>query len=237
MKKCFSCSIILLTLFFLRCGVIRDTPKYSFADGYYRSKIFNQKLAKVYVNNTEDSVVVYHHSDNNDSVSEVNGLKISFPLIKSGSSIPTYNFRQSSFDVDFLTIPFKYRPLSKMLPPQFNTNLNGVIYIGYRNDMYRIKYKKTPVKTFVRQTNHYGFSFGLFSGFGGTAMNTWVTNNQISSEYDGVVWSKGVAAIIGIDNFSIGLALGIDDLLESNRKYWIYQNKPWFGLAFGLNLN
>ena len=68
-------------------------------------------------------------------------------------------------------------------------------------------------------------------------MNPWVTNNQIVTEYDGVVWSKGVAGIIAINNFTIGLAIGFDDLLDNNKKYWIYQAKPWVGFAFGLNLN
>jgi hypothetical protein len=68
-------------------------------------------------------------------------------------------------------------------------------------------------------------------------MNPWVTENQITQEYDGVVWSKGIAGIIGIDNFTIGLALGWDHLLDKNKNYWIYQGKPWLGLAFGLNLN
>ena len=68
-------------------------------------------------------------------------------------------------------------------------------------------------------------------------MNPWVTENNISIEYDGVVWSKGLAGILAIDNFTIGLGLGWDYLTDANKKYWIYQNMPWLGLAFGLNLN
>ncbi|GAB3813836.1 hypothetical protein GCM10028895_06320 [Pontibacter rugosus] len=56
-------------------------------------------------------------------------------------------------------------------------------------------------------------------------------------EYEGVVLLKGVAGIIGINNFSLGLTIGIDHLFDKNRDDWIYQHKPWVGLAFGLNLN
>ena len=185
----------------------------------------------------DDSVFVYKIKTKSNNINDSNYIKIAFPRQKSESSISTINFKQASFDLDFLTIPFKYRPQTDYMPQQFNTNLNGVIYIGYRNDIYNVSYKKTPIKTFIRKTTHYGFSYGLFIGFGGTAMNPWVTNNQIAFEYDGVVWSKGIAAIIGIDNFSIGLAVGADNLLDHNKSYWIYQDKPWFGLAFGLNLN
>jgi hypothetical protein len=163
--------------------------------------------------------------------------KNSYPQQVSGESINQHNFRQTSFDIDFLTIPFKYRPVSNSLPAQFNTNLNGAVYIGFRNDIYRLWYKKTPLNNYIRQTTHYGFSVGLFSGFGGTAMNPWVTDDQISSEYDGLVWLKGIAGILGVNNFTIGLALGWDNLLDKNNKVWIYQSKPWLGLAFGLNLN
>ena len=235
--NCHLWATISISIFLCSCGAIKEIPKYSFSDGYYRSKVFDKKKSKVYMNNTDDSMFVYKIKTSHGDLNDSNYVKIALPQQISQSSIPTTNFKQASFDLDFLTIPFKYRPQTDILPPQFNTNLNGVIYIGYRNDIYKISYKKTPLKTYIRKTTHYGFSYGLFTGFGGTAMNPWVTDNQISSEYDGVVWSKGVAAIIGIDNFTIGLALGADNLLDHNSSYWIYENKPWFGLAFGLNLN
>ena len=68
-------------------------------------------------------------------------------------------------------------------------------------------------------------------------MNPWVTNNRIAIEYDGVVWTKGVTGIIGLNNFTTGLAVGWDHLLDRNMAYWIYQGKPWIGFVFGLNLN
>ncbi|MBK6986138.1 MAG: hypothetical protein IPH32_15985 [Bacteroidetes bacterium] len=235
--NCHLLATISITIFFCSCGSIKEIPKYSFSDGYYRSKNFDNKKSKVYIVNADDSVFVYKINVKNKHIIDSSYAKLAFPQYKSDSKILNSNFKQASFDLDFLTIPFKYRPQTDIFPPQFNTNLNGVIYIGYRNDIYKINYKKTPIKTYNRKTTHYGFSYGLFTGFGGTAMNPWVTDNQISSEYDGVVWSKGVAAIIGIDNFTIGLALGADNLLDRNSRYWIYENKPWFGLAFGLNLN
>ncbi|MCF0052640.1 hypothetical protein LXM25_21390 [Dyadobacter sp. LJ53] len=160
-----------------------------------------------------------------------------FPQVISQSSINSVYFKQSSFDVDFLSIPFKYRPAKSGIPNQFNTNLNGAVYVGYRNDIYQLSFRKTPLNKYQRETRHYGISYGFFTGLGGTAMNPSVTDNQISIEYDGLVWGKGIAGIIGINNFTVGLALGFDNLLDENKKVWIYQGKPWLGLAFGLNLN
>ena len=151
-NKTYYVACILISSILYSCGVIKDTPKYSFANGYYRSKIFDKKVSKVYIDNTDDSVFVYKFKNKNDNLKDSNYIMLVFPQQKSESEIPTNNFRQASFDLDFLTIPFKYRPQTDYLPQQFNTNLNGVIYIGYRNDIYNISYKKTPLNTIVRKT-------------------------------------------------------------------------------------
>lgn len=63
------------------------------------------------------------------------------------------------------------------------------------------------------------------------------TNDQTEHEYDGIVWTKGVAGIFAINTFTIGVSLGFDNLLDQNRTVWIYESKPWIGFTFGLNLN
>ncbi|MES2776344.1 MAG: hypothetical protein V4722_19365 [Bacteroidota bacterium] len=221
------------------CGGVRKAPKYSFANGLYTFNTPGEMQRKVYVENSDDSIYAYPVVGDYNSFTIDTSKKdwLSFPQQHSKTVRGASSFRQSSFDIDFLTIPFKLRPEVKTFPAQFNTNLNGAVYLGFRNDAYRLWYKKSPLNRFDRHTMHYGFSFGFFTGLGGTAMNPWVTENQVSSEYDGVAWSKGIAAIIGINNFTIGLSLGWDHLLDQNKKHWIYQGKPWLGLAFGLNLN
>src|SRR5688572_27337218 len=132
--------VMLIALLMTGCGVIRDTPKYTFADGYYRSTVFGKEKSRVYVDNAEDSVVVNQVTKGPQGERSI-GNRRAFPQERSDSSISTHNFRQMSFDLDFLTIPFKYRPRSGSLPQQFNTNLNGVIYLGFRSDLYRVRYK------------------------------------------------------------------------------------------------
>jgi hypothetical protein len=230
----FICSVV-----FVGCGIIRGVPKYVFADGYYSSKSRKSGHAKYYVNNANDTIYVYKiKKENNSFVTDTLTHKASlFPESSPKFVSDDRYFRQSSFDVDFLTIPFKYRPPVNNFPSQFTTNLNGAVYLGYRNDIYSLGYHKNPLNIYRRKIMHYGYSMGIVTGFGATAMNPWVTENKISIEYEGMVWSKGLAAIIGINNFTIGLALGWDTLLDKNKTVWIYQSKPWLGLAFGLNLN
>ncbi|MCE6991868.1 hypothetical protein [Dyadobacter sp. CY323] len=144
---------------------------------------------------------------------------------------------QKGFDVDIMTIPIKFRPSTSSFPKQFSNHLNGDVYLGYRTDLYRLSFEKDPIGRIHEKVKHYGLSGGFMTGFGLTPMNSWVTNNGINIEYDGLVWSKGIAVIMGLEKFTFGLIGGIDHLLDENKQLWIYQGKPYVGLAVGLNLN
>jgi len=233
--KAFAIWLPVILVVMIGCS-IKERPKYQLTDGYYKSLTFKNQSKKVYIDNKEDTIFIYTMNKETGLVDTISG-RHSFPQLSSRSQIKSSYYRQASFDIDFLTIPFKYRGPQADIPRQFNTNLNGAVYVGYRDDIYQLSFQENPLKKYQRQTHHYGISYGFFTGLGGTAMNQFVTQNQISSEYDGVVWSKGLAGIIGVNNFTIGLALGFDNLLDKNKKFWIYQHKPWLGLAFGLNLN
>jgi hypothetical protein len=232
-------SIFLFILFFCRCTTTRDTPEYHFSDGYYTTKIYGGGPKKVYVKNEEEIALIYPLTKAGGRFVVDTSLhkQLTMPQLVADSALNGYTFHKKSFDVDFLTIPFKYRPREKSLPRQFNTNLNGGVYLGYRNDSYLLRYKKNVLGKFERETTHLGLSFGGFVGLGGTAMNPWVTNDQIDMEYDGFVLTKGVASIIGINKVTLGLAVGWDNLLDRNKRVWIYQGNPWVGFAFGFNLN
>lgn len=142
-----------------------------------------------------------------------------------------------SFDIDFLTIPLKYRKAEKQVPPQLNSDLSGVIFIGYRNDNYTIGYRETPIYKPLIHIQHFGYSMGVFSGISNTNINPTTTNNMVQQEYQGIVWSKGVSSIIAVNTFTIGLTFGFDNLLDDNNKTWIYENKFFAGIGFGINLN
>jgi hypothetical protein len=227
----------LVTILLNSCGIVQKDYKYSFADGYYRSKIFNEDQTRVYIDNNNDSILIYSVSADN-KVS--NNLKKVVSLLQEGKSNLNMNslvFNHLSMDVDVLTILSKYRPETVGLPGQLNSNLNGSVYLGLRNDVYQLKYPKTPLNTYKKQIKHYGLSSGIFTGLGGSPLNPAVTENHISHEYDGLVWSNGFAVIMGVNNASLGILIGWDQLLDSNKEYWIYQGKPWLGIALGLNLN
>lgn len=228
------CSVFCL----VGCSSLKDSPKFKFDDGVYLTKIEGKKQ-HVFVENTNDTISIYALRKGWHKLSPEANLKPlkSYSVNNSVKSADAHTYWQNSFDIDFLTIPIKFRPSTQSFPRQFSNHINGVIYLGYRNDTYRLSYNKNPVGSISQKITHYGISAGFITGIGATTMNPWVTNNQISIEYDGLIWSKGVAIVMGLDKFTFGLVGAVDHLLDGNRNFWIYQGKPYIGLAVGLNLN
>lgn len=149
----------------------------------------------------------------------------------------SWTFKRNEIDIDVFTLPFKIRPSQAALPAQLNSNFNAALYLGRRIDLYNYHWKPISSSYAVRQLQSRGFGYGLFAGIGSVAMTDFVTHTPIGIEYEGVVVNVGLATIYDARIFNIGLALGVDHLMDANRQYWIYQQKLWFGVLFGLNLN
>ena len=221
------------------CSTLREAPKFEFSNGYYKLHLPDSKPTKVYVENEEDSIVIYllRKTGKKYTINSASRRKITLKEIREDSLFRKTQFSHASLDFDLLTIPVKYRPLQEDFPAQLSSNLNGSVFFGYRRDLYKINYDRLVGGKFKRDITHYGYAAGGFTGLGITAMNPWVTNNSIPIEYDGMVWLKGISFILGIENYSIGIGLGWDHLLDENSVSWIYEGKPWIGLTLGLNLN
>lgn len=220
------------------CAALNKTAKYKLNDGIYRVYAFDNE--KAYVSTEGDSIAVVPvlSKKGKQYVFDTNHTDYYSGTIKSYGEDEIYrNFYHPSFDIDVLTIPFKYRPLVSGFPNQLDVSYNGALYIGYRTDKYRVSYTRNPLGVYTRSINHFGLSAGACLGLGSTAMNEWVTLNRINIEYNGLVFIKGLALTAALDNLTFGIVFGTDDLLDKNHKYWIYQDKPWLGLSIGLNLN
>lgn len=228
---------LFLLLFISSCNIISKSPKIGFQEGFYTQETDNIE-EEVYVQIDEDTLCIYSTTtQNGERVIDISKDCLTYENERDSAFKKITSFSKNTFDIDFLTIPLKYRPSQKGVPAQLNTNLSGALYFGVRTDRYSVSYTANPLNRSDRSINHYGFSFGALTGFGATAMTPTTTNDHISIEYDGIVWIKGLAGIIAVNRFTLGFSAGFDNLLDSNKKYWVYENKPWFGLAFGLNLN
>jgi len=228
---------LILLLSFSSCGALLNTAKTEFSDGFYTQKTDNRR-EKVYVDIEEDILQVYATMEvDGERVIDTTEVQQYFENEKNYEAKRLTSFRINTFDVDFLTIPLKFRPSLSGVPPQLNTEINGAVYIGLRTDKYIVNYKTNRIGKSDRVINHRGFSLGLLTGFGNTFMSPTTTDDNIIQEYDGIVWTKGVAAIFAVNAITLGFSIGFDNLMDSNRQYWIYEGKPWVGLTLGLNLN
>ncbi len=228
--------ILFISILGIGCSAIKETSKYQMQDDIYRvSTLKNKRYFAV----VTDERITLHPIVKTKEGPKADTTKTSTVYITSNKveSHQTVTFTNRSFDFDVLTILFKYRPSVQGFPPQLNTNFNSAGYIGRRTDLYRVGYDKDALNRYNRTMNHFAYTLGFFLGIGATSMNPFVTNNNLSSEYDGVVLTKGLAGLIGIGNLTFGATIGFDDLLDNNHKVWIYQRKPYVGFSIGLNLN
>lgn len=234
MRYIFICLIVITGT---GCGILKPSAKYQFADGYYKTRgISNTR--KAYIYNQDSAVKVYPVlTGKQKAIDTVKQRPFVYGQVEPDSFKKTPVFIKSSFDIDFLTIPIKYRFPSKGFPRQLNANLNGGFYLGYRKDLYILNYAVSPIGISTRSVTHLGFSAGGFLGLGNTFISQYMTGGAVQSEYDGVVFNKGFAAIVALNHFTAGLAIGWDRLLDRNRQYWIYNDKTWVGIVLGLNLN
>lgn len=237
-RYCKYTGLLLLVVLIGGCKTVQESPKYSFTEGYYNSRLFQKKNKHIYVVPNEDTIKIFSAKKLSRSVDTTNALKIALAPNSKPASSNDYSFKKSSFDIDVLNILFKLRPSVRGFPPQLNNNiLNGAVYFGKRTDIYKISYEQTPLGKYNRKTSHYGYSMGMFAGIGASRIDEYVTLNALSIQYDGFVNLLGLAVLLAVDKISFGLNAGVDHLLDKNRKLWIYQGKPWVGLSFGLNLN
>lgn len=106
------------------------------------------------------------------------------------------------------------------------------------DDVYDFRQKGTQYQKRSKQSlGHRGITAGIFAGIGSTAVTPWTTSNLITDEYNGFIVSRGLAVMIGVNELTVGIGVGWDYLTDRDKDIWIYQNKPWYGLTVGLNLN
>ncbi len=213
---------IVLLFFLAGCGALKDSHKYQLADGVYGYRQPGSWYKRTFVYVEEDTVKILAN-------------KSPFvPIIP--ISREDQFFLKRSFDIDVMTVAFKYRTATTNLPRQLNTDFNGNLFIGYRLDRFKIDVKDTPVGL-RKHFSHRGITVGFFGGLGSTAVTPWTTNNQTVQEYNALILSRGLAIMVGVNNLTVGAGAGWDYLTDRDNNSWIYQNKPWYGVTVGLNLN
>ena len=232
---------ILLQLFMLAtfagCTTMSEPAKSKLANGYYATKDPRSKKQQRYVFYKNDTIRVYQlNKSDNKTIDTARATSLAFPEEIDNAPPGKFTFSKQSVSLNFQTILFKFRPASANIPNQLSTEFNFNLYIGHSTDIYHIRYQANPLQTNKRKFDHIAYSYGFFTGFGETPVSASVTRNQITYNYDGLVWLNGVGGILGTRGFTLGAGVGIDQLLDRNHDVWIYQRKPWIGLLLGIKL-
>jgi hypothetical protein len=215
--------ILSVAILFCSCATLKKLPDSNLQSGYYKLHQPNTKHSKVYLDVVEDSLnIISTDSDSNTKppIVPVNGQ----------------TFLKESFDIDVMTVPFKFRPATQNLPRQLTVDFNGNIFLGYRFDQYKVVFTETPAGL-VKKVRHRAITFGAFGGMGTSSITPGTTNNGTTDEYNGFILNRGISIMGGVNNLTVGLGIGWDYLTDRDKDTWIYQNEPWYGLTLSLNLN
>jgi len=237
MTRITALTLVIFCVIISGCGINRHTSKYSFNDGYYRSKLNGRKYKKYYVVTGSDSIKVYPSNISRQLADTVKSVTFLFPPHIQPKDFKNKTFSSKNFDLDVISVIFKYRPRVPDYPPQLNTYFNGAFYAGYRKDSYILSYDNTPLHVANRQIIHHGYSFGGFAGLGSARIDEFVTLNRINYEYDGVVFTTGIASELDLDKINFVMLSGLDFLTDKNSHLWVNNQKIWIGIGIGLNLN
>jgi hypothetical protein len=207
----------------LSCSTLKKLPESTLGSDYYYLHRQEGGTTKVYVNVVDDSIGMF--ADQPDGK-------------EPGSMVPSNGqvLLRRSFDVDVMTVPFKFRPATQNLPRQLNVDFNGNLFLGYRVDRYKLIFIQTPAGI-LKKVRHRAITVGAFGGLGTTSITPWTTNNGTTDEYSGFILNRGIAIMGGVNNLTVGFGVGWDYLTDRDKEVWIYQNKPWYGLTLSLNLN
>ena len=218
--------ILVLGILLMSCAALDETARYEFVDDEYWYRQCENKYQKVYVktNLENDEIEIY------PTISEPD-KKI--PEIVENAD---QYFIMRDLHLNILTIPFKLRPSVSGFPSQLNSTFNGELFLGYRMDKFRRHYKKTPAGI-KDEMLHWGISGGIFAGLGSSPITPWTTNYQTMDEYNGLVLSRGFGVLGAVNRLNVGVVVGWDFLTDRDKNIWIHQDRIWYGLGLGLNLN
>lgn len=216
------------------CSTIEKASMHGFKSGYYKLESDQTKNQKVYVDVANDNIDVYHETDRQPDTNSF----MTIPLSATNNlSVSPVKFRKNSLDIDITSIILKYRPGIYELPGQMTTDFNAALYAGWRHDSFKIKSRKDPLGKGSYEISNRGYDLGFFAGPGAALISPFSTQQKTTDEYNGMVIQAGFAGFVETNIASFGIAVGLDYLLNPDRKIWIYNNQPWYGFIVGIALN
>ncbi len=178
------------------CSVLQRTSKKDLTDGFYQERSSSLKRKFILIIQAKRFVFTRQKMvDRNWWWTRPESCRLYDQEIRPKLR-QTISFNKPSFDIDFLTIPLKFRPGQKGVPVQLNTNLNGAVYILAKKQIGQVpKYIPDPLGKAEHgdDQSFWFFRRSVYRNRHNTFISPTNTNSLMQDEYDGIVWSKGVA--------------------------------------------
>lgn len=122
-----SLTILPLTILLSCCGVLKNTQRTNLPNGFYSDRI--QSKENVYVRSDDDIILIYPTKTEEGKLKvDTTKLVYTFHQEKAYNTEDMIKLESSSFDLDFITIPLKYRSTKSGVPAQLNTEINAYIF-------------------------------------------------------------------------------------------------------------
>jgi hypothetical protein len=123
--------ILMLALIF-SCSSQSEVSKSRLTPGFYKTKKPQGIPKKRYVLIKNDTIWAYPVNPDNQVIDTARAFVYAFP--KESDKLPAgkYTFNKKTWDFNFQTIIFKFRPATANVPNQLNTNFNLNLYLGRR---------------------------------------------------------------------------------------------------------
>jgi hypothetical protein len=139
-----------------------------------------------------------------------------------------FKYYSLSTVVGAISLPFKVRLGGDNRPSTIETGLDNIgFYVGE-------KWGSTTYKN--GEFKYWHTTLAAFIGPQKITINKDNTKSGISETIDRLGLTTGAAWTISRGSFTIGLAGGLDILGGRYRNEWIYNKKPWIGLAVGYKI-
>jgi hypothetical protein len=214
------------------CSTIEQASTHGLANGKYTLKSA-KTVKRVYLDVNDERVDAYELRDDGILggaviLSDDTGRR-TFPL--------PFVLKKQGLDLDVTTILFKYRPPVKGQGHQFTNDMNLAMYAGWRFDRFAFSEQVNLLQKSTPKVRHFAYDVGFILGAGTTPIDAFTTQNKVETDYNALLFQSGVAGFVETTYASFGLGIGWDFLTGSDRKSWIYEQKPYLGIIVGIALN
>lgn len=151
-----------------------------------------------------------------------------------------FRFREFQGFMQAITVPVKIRfALSDSVRSTTESGFNAGYALGYRRTHHGFRnLYDCPHSMYLKsKRTSWSVAWGGFAGPLVQALNAANTDGKVKKERSYLGLTAGVFGAYAKDEFSLGLAGGMDLPLGDGADQWNYFGKPWIGIILGLGID